>query len=217
MVQNIIKLALSFRTKTSLFPAQNDSWHQRWFADPEATEVTEGGDAPTDVPSYLQACKRNNKWFDSFNCFAAAEVLESEVLVSKHFHGQWVYFQKFVPSKCSSKEPIPLFLKMVTFRPLTCPCLCLRIGEILIPRMLTGPALCPLVLHMPRNATEQGTIEVYAPTEQGEALRSTWPEYPAICALFRLVSGPALETWEQRPIETWQASPWHENQSDCVV
>jgi hypothetical protein len=59
----------------------------------------------------LQACKRNNKWFDSFNCFAAAEVLESEVVVFKHLHGQWVYFQKFVPSKCSSKEPIPLFLK----------------------------------------------------------------------------------------------------------
>ena len=111
MVQNIAKLALSFRTKTTLFLAQNDSWHQSWFADPEATEVTEGGDVPTDVSSYLQACKRNNKWFDSFNCFAAAEVLESEVVVFKHLHGQWVYFQKFVPSKCSSKEPIPLFLK----------------------------------------------------------------------------------------------------------
>ncbi|CAL1170384.1 unnamed protein product, partial [Cladocopium goreaui] len=111
VVQNIAKLALSFRTKTTLFLAQNDSWHQSWFADPEATEVTEGGDVPTDVSSYLQACKRNNKWFDSFNCFAAAEVLESEVVVFKHLHGQWVYFQKFVPSKCSSKEPIPLFLK----------------------------------------------------------------------------------------------------------
>ena len=111
MVQNIAKLALSFRTKTTLFLAQNDSWHQSWFADPEATEVTEGGDVPTDVSSYSQACKRNNKWFDSFNCFAAAEVLESEVVVFKHLHGQWVYFQKFVPSKCSSKEPIPLFLK----------------------------------------------------------------------------------------------------------
>ena len=111
VVQNIAKLALSFRTKTTLFLAQHDSWHQSWFADPEATEVTEGGDVPTDVSSYLQACKRNNKWFDSFNCFAAAEVLESEVVVFKHLHGQWVYFQKFVPSKCSSKEPIPLFLK----------------------------------------------------------------------------------------------------------
>lgn len=89
-------MALSLRTKTSLFLPNNNVWHRSWFADPEATEVNEGGDIPTNITSYLAACKRLRKWFDNLNCMAAAEVLR-----------YCLYLQKVVPLTLKAKSRSP--------------------------------------------------------------------------------------------------------------
>lgn len=111
MLDNIEKLALSLRTKTTVWLTKNPAWKSAWFSDPEATEVTEGGEVFTDAASYLKACKRRNKWFDSFSCLAAAEVLQTDIMVFKFAQGQWVFLQRFVPTEPRSSGPIPLFLK----------------------------------------------------------------------------------------------------------
>lgn len=84
---------------------------EAWFQDGEATEITEDGDVPTDIKSYLEASNRPKKWFDSFSCHAAANVIQSDIIVFKFVQGQWVFLQKFVPKVRKFQEPVPLFLK----------------------------------------------------------------------------------------------------------
>ena len=111
ITQNVSSLALSLRTKTTWFLKSNNTWHGSWFADSEATVQTEDGEIPTDIPSYLDAVQRPKKWMDSFTCFAACNIVKSDIVVFKWMHGQWVFLQRFQPEENCSDEPIPLFLK----------------------------------------------------------------------------------------------------------
>ena len=111
ILAKIKNLSWGLRTKVNLWLQKHDDWHEAWFQDGEASVFTEDGEVPTDIKSYLVASKRPKKWFDSFSCHAACNVIQSDIIVFKFVQGQWVFLQKFVPTVRKSKDPLPLFLK----------------------------------------------------------------------------------------------------------
>ena len=113
------KLALSLRTKSLVVLQESrKTWQDTWLVDPEMTEITEDGEVPQDVDAYLQACKRKGKWFDSWLCWAAAQVIETPIVVFKFIQKQWIFLQRFDPDKGASHTPIALFLKQGHFKTL---------------------------------------------------------------------------------------------------
>ena len=108
-----VQLALSLRARSRVTLEENrEQWNDSWFVDPEMTEITEDGEVPQNVDAYLAACKRKGKWYDSWLCWASAQVIETPIVVFKFSQNQWIFLQRFDPDNSSKdRNPIPLFLK----------------------------------------------------------------------------------------------------------
>lgn len=90
---------------------KNKSWEEDWWLDAEATELTEGGAPAKTSQEFLSVVRRPTKWFDQFCAQAAADVLQSDLLVFKFSAGHWHFMHKYSARKKVSKTPMCLSLK----------------------------------------------------------------------------------------------------------
>ena len=69
------------------------------------------GHIPAVCTRRAAAADNDDDWMDSFTCFAAANIVQSDIVVFKWIHEQWVFLKRFEPSENQSAEPILFFLK----------------------------------------------------------------------------------------------------------
>ena len=105
-------LAISLRAKAVAWLRDNQGWLDAWAIDRDATVRSEGGKIPSNVPEYLDAAARPNKWLDHYLALACSRVINSEVMVWKFVGGKWIFLEHLTPPSAKrSKHPVYLFLK----------------------------------------------------------------------------------------------------------
>eukprot|EP00439_Symbiodinium_sp_Y106_P000658 s307_g1.t1 len=105
-------LAISLRAKAVAGLRENQGWLDAWAIDRDATVRSEGGKIPSNVPEYLDATARPNKWLDHYLALACSRVINSEIMVWKYVGAKWIFLEHLTPPSAKrSKHPVYLFLK----------------------------------------------------------------------------------------------------------
>ena len=99
--KNIQTLALSLRSKIATNLETNKSWQEAWWHDPEASEITEGGQPAMQAQDFAETVRRPTKWFDQFCAQAAADVVQTDLIVFKYTSGQWHFMHRYYAKKKS--------------------------------------------------------------------------------------------------------------------
>lgn len=60
---------------------------------------------------FAETVRRPTKWFDQFCAQAAADVVQTDLIVFKYTSGQWHFMHRYYAKKRVANTPLPLFLK----------------------------------------------------------------------------------------------------------